>query len=180
MGTSTNIGLCTVSRRSRELFGLELKCLLTNCNPLVLKSWSFNMFLTERKKNKRIGKFDDSEPWCCEDIKQIVAPEIGAEGFGTFENPKLKYRPGARFSKVPKTFRARKLRPSYSLKLVFLYVVKEIKIKISAKVRASRRLRVEVTKRIMSPKLRPKRLRNRPLARSMVSALTSVNYHKNV
>ena len=100
------------------------------------------MFLTERKGNKSIGKFDDSEPWCCEDMKQIVSPEIGAEGFGTFENPKLEYRPGARFSKVPKTFRARKLRPSYYLKLVFLYVVKEIKIKISAKVRASRRLRV--------------------------------------
>ena len=45
-----------------------------------------------------------------------------------------------------------KLRPAYSVKLVFSYVVKEIKIKISAKCRASRRLRFEDTKRIMRPK----------------------------
>ena len=38
-------------------------------------------------------------------------------------------RPGTRFSKVPKTFRARKailkLRLAYSVKLVFSYVVRE-------------------------------------------------------
>ena len=45
-----------------------------------------------------------------------------------------------------------KLRPAYSVKLVFSYVVKEIKIKISAKCRASRRLRFEDTKRIMRSK----------------------------
>ena len=76
------------------------------------------MFLTEskktKKKNKRIDEFDDSEPWCGEDIKQILASEIGAE----------------------------------------------IKVKITAKFRASRRLRFEVTKRIMSPQLRQKCLRN--------------------
>ena len=45
-----------------------------------------------------------------------------------------------------------KLRPAYSVKLVFSYVVKEIKIKISAKCRTSRRLRFEEAKRIMRPK----------------------------
>ena len=68
--------------------------------------------------------------------------------------------PGARFSKVPKTFRARKAicktRPAYSVKLVFSYVVKGIKNKITAKLRASRRLRFEDTKRNMSPEMRPK------------------------
>ena len=49
-----------------------------------------------------------------------------------------------------------KLRPAHSVKLVFSYVVKGIKIKITAKFRASRRLRVEDTKRIMSPEIRPK------------------------
>ena len=49
-----------------------------------------------------------------------------------------------------------KLRPAYSQKLVFSYVVKGIKIKITAKFRASRRLRFEDTKKIMSPEIRPK------------------------
>ena len=49
-----------------------------------------------------------------------------------------------------------KLLPVYSVKLVFLYVVKGIKIKITAKFRASRRLSFEDTKRIMSPEIRPK------------------------
>ena len=49
-----------------------------------------------------------------------------------------------------------KLRPIYCVKLVFSYVVKGIKIKINAKFRASRRLRFEETKRIMSPEIRPK------------------------
>ena len=49
-----------------------------------------------------------------------------------------------------------KLRPAYSAKLVFSYVVKGIKIKITAKFGASRRLRFEDTKRIMSPEMRPK------------------------
>ena len=49
-----------------------------------------------------------------------------------------------------------KVRPAYSVKLVFLYVVKEIKTKITAKFRASGRLRFEDTKRIMSPEIRPK------------------------
>ena len=49
-----------------------------------------------------------------------------------------------------------KLRPAYSVKLVFSYVVKGIKIKITAKFRSSRRLRFEDTKRIMSPEIRQK------------------------
>ena len=51
-----------------------------------------------------------------------------------------------------------KLRPAYSVKLVFSYVVKGIKIKITATFRASRRLHCEDTKRNMSPwpEMRPK------------------------
>ena len=53
-----------------------------------------------------------------------------------------------------------KLRPPYSVKLVFSYVVEGIKINITAKFRASRRLHFEDTKRIMSPDLRPKSSRD--------------------
>ena len=49
-----------------------------------------------------------------------------------------------------------KLRPAYSVKLVFSYVVKGIKVKITAKFRASRRLRFVDTKRIVSPEIGPK------------------------
>ena len=49
-----------------------------------------------------------------------------------------------------------KLRPAYSVKLIFSHVVKGIKIKTTAKFRASRRLRLEDTKKIMSPEIRPK------------------------
>ena len=31
---------------------------------------------------KRIVKFDGLEPRCCEDIKAIVAPDIGLKSFG--------------------------------------------------------------------------------------------------
>ena len=48
-----------------------------------------------------------------------------------------------------------KLWPAYSVKLVFSYVVKRIKIKITAKFCASIRLRFEDTKIIMSPKMCP-------------------------
>ena len=44
-----------------------------------------------------------------------------------------------------------KLRPAYSVKLVFSHVVKGIKIKITAKFRDAEHLRFEDTKRIMSP-----------------------------
>ena len=59
-----------------------------------------------------------------------------------------------------------KLRPAYSVKLVFSYVVKRIKIKITAKFRDSRHLRFQDTKRIMSPEMLPKSFgtkRNWPL-----------------
>ena len=49
-----------------------------------------------------------------------------------------------------------KLRPAYSVKLAFWYVVKEWKIKIIANFRASTRRRVEDTKRSMWSKMRPK------------------------
>ena len=51
-----------------------------------------------------------------------------------------------------------KLRPAYSVKLVFSYFVKGMKIKITAKFHASRRLHFEDAKRIMSPEMRPKSL----------------------
>ena len=44
-----------------------------------------------------------------------------------------------------------KLRPAYSVKLVFLYVVKGIKIKITAKFCDTEHFRFEDTKRIVSP-----------------------------
>ena len=47
-------------------------------------------------------------------------------------------------------------RAAYSVKLAFLYVVKGIKIKITAKFRTSRHLRFEDTKRIVSHEIRPK------------------------
>ena len=49
-----------------------------------------------------------------------------------------------------------KLRAAYSGKLVFSYVVKGIKIKITAKFCASRPFGCEDTKRIVSPEMRPK------------------------
>ena len=44
-----------------------------------------------------------------------------------------------------------KLRSAYIVKLVFSYVVKGIKIKVTAKFRDTEHLRFEDTKRIMSP-----------------------------
>ena len=48
------------------------------------------------------------------------------------------------------------VRPAYSVKLVFSYVVKGIKTKITGKFCASRRLCFEDTKKIMLPEIRPK------------------------
>ena len=50
-----------------------------------------------------------------------------------------------------------KLRPAYSVNVVFSYVVKGMKKKITAKFGASRRLGFEDTKRIMSPEMCLKR-----------------------
>ena len=52
-----------------------------------------------------------------------------------------------------------KLRPAYSVKLVFRYVAEGIKSKIAAKFCASRRLRFEDTKRIISSEMCPKSFR---------------------
>ena len=80
-----------------------------------------------------------------------------------------------------------KLGPASSGKPVFSYVVKGIKIKIAAKFRASRRLRFEDKKKIMSSEMRPKSLgtfekqapdpnySERELLHAWL-ALTSVNY----
>ena len=43
------------------------------------------MFFSNVRKTKRIAKFDGLEPRRCEDIRQIMAPEIGPKSFGTFE-----------------------------------------------------------------------------------------------
>ena len=68
--------------------------------------------------------------------------------------------PRACFSKVPKTFRARKAickTPTrFFCKAGLFSVVKRTKLKINAKFCASRRLRYEDTKRIMSPETRPR------------------------
>ena len=45
------------------------------------------------RKFKRMAKFDRLESRRCEDIKRIVAPEIGPNCFATFENQ----APGAEF-----------------------------------------------------------------------------------
>ena len=55
-----------------------------------------------------------------------------------------------------------KLQPGYCVKLVFSCVVKGIKIKITVKFCASRRLGVEDIKRIMSPEKSRDFARNRP------------------
>ena len=74
-------------------------------------------------------------------------------------------RPVSRNSR--KTFGPEKplveLRPAYSVKLVFSYAVKGIKIKRTAKFRASKRLRFEDTNRIRRPEMRPVSQKSREL-----------------
>ena len=75
-----------------------------------------------------------------------------------------------------------KRRPPHSVKLVFSCVVKGIKIKITAKFRASIRLRFEDTKSIMSPEMRPKSFATfekqpqGPIARSIGEELSKPIY----
>jgi len=81
-------------------------------------------------------------------------------------NPGLRYHVLSNSGQGPVSRKSRELfgpekpfvksRPAYSVKLIFSYVVKGIKIKITVKFRASRRLSFEDTKRIMSPEMRPK------------------------
>ena len=70
------------------------------------------------------------------------------------------FGPGTRFSKVPKTFRARKAIRKTATRLFCkagLFVCcKGIKIKTNAKFRASRRLSFEDAKGTLSPEMHPK------------------------
>ena len=100
---------------------------------------------------KITAKFRASRRLRFEDTKRIVSPEIRPKSFGTFE----KQAPGVRFSKDPKTLRARKAIRKTPTRLFckagFLYVVKGIKIKITAKFCDTEHSRFEDTKRIISP-----------------------------
>ena len=71
---------------SRELFGPEVPVvkLQSACFEKLIFQHVFNV-----RKTKRIAKFDRLESRCCEDIKGIVAPEIGLISFGTFEKQAL-------------------------------------------------------------------------------------------
>ena len=90
---------------------------------------------------------------------QQLSHQLGQLGAGQYEgqgsNPVL----GPVSRKSRELFGPEKpfvnVRPAYSVKLVFSYVVKGIKITIIAKFRASRRLCFENTKRIMSPEICP-------------------------
>ena len=67
-------------------------------------------------------------------------------------------KPGVRFSKKTRKLYGPekpfiKLRPAYSVKLVFSYVVKGIKVKITANFGGTGHLHFEDTKRIMSPEV---------------------------
>ena len=85
-----------------------------------------------------------------------MSPEIQPKSFGTFKKQGPVSRKSRKFFGPEKPFV--KLRPAYSLKLVFLHIVKGMKIRITATYLNSRRLRFEDTKRIMSPEIRPKSL----------------------
>ena len=89
----TNPDQGPVSRKSRELFGPE---------KLVVKLQSAcfeKLIFFDIRKAKRIAKFDGLEPRHCEDIKAVVAPEIGPKSFGTFEKQasevRARFAPGA-------------------------------------------------------------------------------------
>ena len=113
-------------------------------------------YVVKRIKTKITSKFRASRRLCFKDTKRIMSPEMRPKSFGTFE----KRAQGSVSRKSRKRFGPEKpfvkLQPAYSVKLVFSYVVKGIKTKITAKFRASRRLSFEDTKRIMSPEMRPK------------------------
>ena len=83
-----------------------------------------------------------------------MAPSIGPRSFGTFEEQGPVSRKSRKLFGPERPFV--KLQPAYSVRLVFSYVVKGIKIKITAKFRASRRFLFEDTKIIMSPEMCPK------------------------
>ena len=88
-----------VSRKSRKLFGREKPFV-----KLRLASSGKPVFSYKGIKIKRNAKFRASRRLRSEDTKRIMSPEMRPKIFGTFE----KRAPGARFSKVSRTFRARK------------------------------------------------------------------------
>ena len=71
-----------VSRNSRELFGPEklVVKLQSACLEKLIFLHVFNI-----RKTKMIANFEGLEPWRCEDIKAMVAPEIVPKSFGTFK-----------------------------------------------------------------------------------------------
>ena len=78
-----------ISRKSPDLFGPEklVVKLQSACFEKLIFLHVFNI-----RKTKTIAKFEGLEPRCCEDIKGIVAPEIGPKSSGTSE----KQAPGQR------------------------------------------------------------------------------------
>ena len=58
-----------------------------------LQSACFEKLLFKRafnvRKSKRVAKFEGLEPGRCEDIKGIVAPEMGPKSFRTFKKQAL-------------------------------------------------------------------------------------------
>ena len=90
-----------VSRKSRKLFGPEkpfLKLRLAHSVKLVFS------YVVKGRKIKITAKFRALRGLRFENTKRTMSPEMRPKSFGTFE----KRAPGARFSKVPRTFRARK------------------------------------------------------------------------
>ena len=59
------------------------------------------------RKTKRTGRIEDLEPQHCEDIKGIVAPEIGPKSFVTSENQDT--GPTSSSSKEDTTLTARRI-----------------------------------------------------------------------
>ena len=72
-----------VSGKSRELFRPEklVVKLQSACFEKLIFLHVFN-----KRKTRRIAKFEGLKPWRCEVIKAIVAPKIGPKSCGTFEN----------------------------------------------------------------------------------------------
>ena len=68
--------------KSRERFGPGKS--VVRLQPACCEKLIFEHFVNIRK-TKKIAKFDALEPRRCEDVKGIVAPEIGSKSFGTFE-----------------------------------------------------------------------------------------------
>ena len=145
--------------RSRRLFGPE--------KPFVKSRPAYSVKLifshvVNGIKIKITAKFRASRRVRFED-KMRVSPEIRPKSFGTSRKSRRIFGPEKPFVK---------LRPAHSVKLVFSYVIKEIKIKIGAKFRASRFLGFEDTKRTMSPEIRPKSLgtfkKRAPVGQSLV------------